>query len=159
MFKCYLLPLTEWQNPSYPMPNCCVCWDSRALRWPQLLFLFNAKTTNRAKFFLYLCTNPKRPEIPFQSLAIHKGGRGRRKAPSWSPSYLSDRWIVHCPFTVSDASQRIPCGILSPRLQTVSSLSNYSWNQVFLRNPWSRITVLRHLINKEVQSTYILRRA
>lgn len=78
----------------------------------------------------------------FRSLhSGNKNGRSKSKAPNWSLPYLSDGWIIHCPFTVSHASQHIPCGILCLRLQTVSSLSNYSWNQLFFRNPWSKMTV------------------
>lgn len=95
-------------------------------------------------------------------MALHSGnkkGRSRSKAPNWGPSYLSDRWIVHRPFTVSHASQHIPCGILYLRLQTVSSLSNYSWNQLFFRNPWSKMTVAWYFIHRNVQSTFTFLKA
>lgn len=127
-------------------------------RWAQLPFLLTIKIiTGSNSSFLHLHINPPRPEMPLHS--GYKKGRSRSKAPNWSLPYLSDRWIVHRPFTVSHASQHIPCGILCLRLQTVSSLSNYSWNQLFFRNPWSKMTVTQYFIHRNVQSTFTFKRA
>lgn len=105
-------------------------------------------------FFCLLLKSLQGKILPsFISISTHQGqrfrplhsgnkkGRSKSKPPNWSLPYLSDRWIIHRPFTVSHASQHIPCGILCLRLQTVSSLSNYSWNQFFFRDPWSKMTV------------------
>lgn len=85
-------------------------------RWAQFLFLLTIKIINRPKFFLQLpLYKPTKARDAFSFSGIKKG-RSKSKAPNWSLPYLSDRWIVHCPFTVSHASQCVPCGILCPRL-------------------------------------------
>lgn len=127
----------EWWKPSRSVPDRWACLSQQSSkRWAQLLFLLTAKIINRARFFLPSpLYKPTKASDAF-SFTSNKKGRSRSKAPNWSLPYLSDRWIVHCSFTDPHASQHIPCGILRPRLQAVSSLFNYSWNQLFFRNPW-----------------------
>lgn len=128
-------------------------------RWAQLLFLLTIKIINRAKFFLLSLLYKFNKASDAFSFSSNKKGRSRNKAPNRSLPYLSDRWIAHGPFTVSHANQCIPCGVLCSRFQAVSSLFNYSWNQLLFRNPWSKMTVPWHFIHRNVQSTFTFMRA
>lgn len=149
----------EWCKPSCSKPDCWACWARRAQSCAQFLFLLIIKITNRSKFFLHSPLYEATKARDAFSFPGNKRIRSSSKTPNWSLSYLRERWIVHCPFTVSHASQHISCGILCPRLQAVSSLFNYSRNQLLFRNPWSKMTVAWHFINRNVQSTFTFRRA
>lgn len=143
-------------TPEHSSTTCCVwmmktfplyAWllgllsQQSSKRRAQLLFMLIIKIIIRANFFLHLpLYKPTKARDAF-SFTGTKKGRSRSKAPNWRLPYLSDRWIVHCSFTDSHASQCIPCGVLCPRLQAVSSLFNYSWNQLLFRDPWSKMTV------------------
>lgn len=173
MTQTLITRLQTSQTPEYSSTTCCVwvmktfplyAWllgllsQQSSKRWAQLLFLITIKIVNRAKFFLHsLLYKPTKARDAF-SFTSNEKGRSRSKAPNWSLPYLSDRWIVDCSFTDSHASQCIPCGILCLRFQAVSSLFNYSWNQLLFRNPWNKMTVAWHFVHRNVQRTHAFRR-
>lgn len=70
----------EWWKPSHSMPDCWVCWASRALRDGHSFFLclLLKSLLGPTSSFIYLCTNPPRPEMPFHSPVLKRAEAGAK---------------------------------------------------------------------------------
>lgn len=80
----------------------------------------------------------------------------KNKGTNFSSPHLSGHRIVHCPFTASNPCQRIPCCILSLRLQAICSLLDDARNQLLFWNPERQNKTTTQIAKLSIPSLYLM---